>query len=399
MFWLLFELFGVFLFLATSIWVLVDALIIGIKAPPASAGKKKGVLDSGPVGFFIGCLLLWVVVFPLYLVKRRRHLAKVSPVPLSGDGLEITCPHCGMRLSLSLDLFGRAVACPGCQGQFTPPAPRRSCWYYGHGPALVGWAVYPVFLLCCGLSLSRANFHDFLRTGNSFTSTPKLPAIEEKVRKEIQEQLAGDLARTNTQIKRLTLVQENEGLYKGTLVTQTGNRSEENEVLVTVEDGEIRWRVLSRYDPEAKPLEWNRQEPDAHKNENAAVALQNILRDPNYRTNAIAPAPARVVKTPSDYYGKPLRLSGRISLINRLSADNEPYKAHGLKPGFGLLLACDDKTVVEMQCMMPNLTYKSGDLVTVYGFAIGTVTVTNPAGGVVTRLAMFGSDCELGMSK
>lgn len=51
--------------LATSIWVLVDAKAIGVKK-----GQLKGLADIGPWGWFFGCLLLWIVGFPLYLSKR-----------------------------------------------------------------------------------------------------------------------------------------------------------------------------------------------------------------------------------------------------------------------------------------------------------------------------------------
>lgn len=70
----------------SSIWVVADA---------ASLGARRGVrpgknLDNGPVTWLIGCLLLWIVVFPMYLAarpqyveaKRRRvQLASTPPAP------------------------------------------------------------------------------------------------------------------------------------------------------------------------------------------------------------------------------------------------------------------------------------------------------------------------------
>ncbi len=55
----------------TSIWVLFDAKQIGVK----KGQMKGGVVDNGPVGWFFGSLLLWIVVFPLYLVKRSEYIA------------------------------------------------------------------------------------------------------------------------------------------------------------------------------------------------------------------------------------------------------------------------------------------------------------------------------------
>jgi hypothetical protein len=49
----------------TSIWVLIDAKKIGVKK-----GQIKGLADIGPWGWFFVCLLLWIIGFPLYLLKR-----------------------------------------------------------------------------------------------------------------------------------------------------------------------------------------------------------------------------------------------------------------------------------------------------------------------------------------
>ena len=57
----------------TSLWVLIDARHIGIER-----GTTKGFFNMGPTGWFIACLLCWIVVFPIYLVKRREHLRTVE---------------------------------------------------------------------------------------------------------------------------------------------------------------------------------------------------------------------------------------------------------------------------------------------------------------------------------
>jgi len=51
--------------LVTSIWVFIDAKRIGVRK-----GQVKGLADLGPAGWLFACLLLWVVAFPLYLIKR-----------------------------------------------------------------------------------------------------------------------------------------------------------------------------------------------------------------------------------------------------------------------------------------------------------------------------------------
>lgn len=51
--------------IGTSIWVFFDAKSIGVKK-----GQVKGIADMSPVGWLFGCLLLWIVAFPIYLSKR-----------------------------------------------------------------------------------------------------------------------------------------------------------------------------------------------------------------------------------------------------------------------------------------------------------------------------------------
>lgn len=53
--------------IGTSIWVYFDAKSIGIKK-----GQLKGFLDMEPGGWFIACLLAWLIVFPLYIVNRQK---------------------------------------------------------------------------------------------------------------------------------------------------------------------------------------------------------------------------------------------------------------------------------------------------------------------------------------
>jgi hypothetical protein len=54
--------------IASSIWVLVDARSIEVQK-----GQVRGIANMGPVGWFIVCLLLWIVAFPMYLAKRPEY--------------------------------------------------------------------------------------------------------------------------------------------------------------------------------------------------------------------------------------------------------------------------------------------------------------------------------------
>jgi hypothetical protein len=66
------------LVIASSIWVVVDAKSIGVKR-----GQIKGLGNMGPWGWFVACLLLWILAFPLYLAKRSEFRRINSARPSS----------------------------------------------------------------------------------------------------------------------------------------------------------------------------------------------------------------------------------------------------------------------------------------------------------------------------
>ena len=53
--------------IGTSVWVFQDATSIGVKK-----GQITGLGDMGPTGWFVVCVLLWIVAFPMYLAKRAE---------------------------------------------------------------------------------------------------------------------------------------------------------------------------------------------------------------------------------------------------------------------------------------------------------------------------------------
>lgn len=61
------------LILTTSVWVLIDASVLGVRK-----GLVKGFFDMGPVGWFLVCLLLWIIGFPAYLAMRGKLKAAAA---------------------------------------------------------------------------------------------------------------------------------------------------------------------------------------------------------------------------------------------------------------------------------------------------------------------------------
>lgn len=54
----------------TIILVIISSLLV-----LGDSYKFKKVMDNGehPIAWFLGCLLLWIIIFPYYLYKRNRY--------------------------------------------------------------------------------------------------------------------------------------------------------------------------------------------------------------------------------------------------------------------------------------------------------------------------------------
>lgn len=100
----------VLMVLGTSIWVWFDARGLMARIPDDERKKISGLATS-PAGWAIGCILLWILVFPRYLFVRKKYAAYSPSVGLAlgpqrcphcskfYDGLPSFCPQCGQALS------------------------------------------------------------------------------------------------------------------------------------------------------------------------------------------------------------------------------------------------------------------------------------------------------------
>lgn len=76
--------------IGTSIWVAFDAQNIGVKTGQLGGG----LLDMGCYGWFFLCLLLWIVGFPLYLIKRPEYIKINRGVQSSDKSISKKCFYC-----------------------------------------------------------------------------------------------------------------------------------------------------------------------------------------------------------------------------------------------------------------------------------------------------------------
>ena len=79
------EVFAI-LIVVTSLWVLIDARSIGVRK-----GLISGMGNMGPWAWFLGCLGLWILAFPLYLAKRgafKQAIAQSAQPSASSSKIE-----------------------------------------------------------------------------------------------------------------------------------------------------------------------------------------------------------------------------------------------------------------------------------------------------------------------
>lgn len=99
----------------TTIWVGVDA------------SKRDWSGGSGTATWVIGCVLLWIVVFPIYLAKRGRAPLKdppAGPAALPQGARYRECPHCKEPMRRDAEI------CPHCRQPSTPWRFHEGRWWF-----------------------------------------------------------------------------------------------------------------------------------------------------------------------------------------------------------------------------------------------------------------------------
>lgn len=133
---------------------------------------------------------------------------------------------------------------------------------------------------------------------------------------------------------------------------------------------------VSTTPPTTLTPQWNMAEVDAVKNGNWFWAQLKAIEPNNLRLNAISPAPIDVFKRPWEFYGKAVKLTGNVRLVEDFPPGNPVSQALG-GTASAILLITNDSTIVYAELVGTSGNIIQGSQVSVYGFVAGTLEASN----------------------
>jgi len=143
--------------------------------------------------------------------------------------------------------------------------------------------------------------------------------------------------------------------------------------------------------PEKKTPEWNTKDLNALENGNMLIAANLLKTAGDIKKDAVAVEPASVNKTPWKYYGKVVKMTGSVEVVQDYPPDSDVAKGMGVKEASEIVMTTEDGTIVDMFCSISSGSLKVGDIVTLYGYPVGQAEVENKIGGKFTHLVIIGN--------
>ncbi|MFU1795402.1 hypothetical protein ACM1RC_16160 [Paenibacillus azoreducens] len=133
-----------------------------------------------------------------------------------------------------------------------------------------------------------------------------------------------------------------------------------------------------------KHPKWNMNEPDATKNGNINIAIEMLKASKEIPVGELV-SPEEVIKTPWNFYGKPLIFSGEVAVVEDYPPGSDFGKA-GLASD--IVIESNDGTIVEFFSMVPSGNIKVGQTVSITAYPVGRAEVENKLGGSFTHLVV-----------
>lgn len=96
----------------SALWVYIDA-----SKNKIGNSAQGGLLNVGGAGWWgVLCLLLWIIVFPLYLIKRSKLIAFAQECPVEPVNRNLKIGIFGVIAILTIwwSIFGLNQSLPGC---------------------------------------------------------------------------------------------------------------------------------------------------------------------------------------------------------------------------------------------------------------------------------------------
>ncbi|NRF95731.1 hypothetical protein HQN89_33430 [Paenibacillus frigoriresistens] len=152
---------------------------------------------------------------------------------------------------------------------------------------------------------------------------------------------------------------------------------------------EAKARAIAEEEKVKNPI-WNVKDLHVDKNGNLALAVKMLkaIGDIPQGTEAAA---GDVLKTPWNYYGKPIKFTGTIGIVQDYPPGSDFAKSGIISQ---IVFNDMDGTIIDLFSTVASGKLKVGNQFTVVAYPIGQVEVENKFGGKTTQLAVVTSKVE-----
>lgn len=155
-------------------------------------------------------------------------------------------------------------------------------------------------------------------------------------------------------------------------------------------DAKANEEAKAAYEEQVKHPHWNTGDMYVTSNGNLPLAIELLKVTGDITKTATSPAPSAVQKAPWNYYGKPVKLTGTVGIVQDYPPGNNLSVEMG-GTASEIVMFTDDGAFVDTLLSVSSGTVKMGDSVTVFGYPVGLIEGENKMGGKTTQLVLVGN--------